>query len=121
MATQPKLAFTRISLGIDPPEALILLRNPPLNILDIAVMEELAAALARIEAHDGVTSIVLCGSQRAFSAGVDVAAHTPDKVGEMLAKFHAVIRAIVASKKVTLAIVRGHCLGGGAELAMVCD
>src|SRR6202451_4712529 len=39
----------------------------------------------------------------------------------MLLKCHAVIRAVVASKKVTIAAVRGHCLGGGAELAMVCD
>src|ERR1700685_2134595 len=39
----------------------------------------------------------------------------------MLLKCHAVIRAVVASKKVTIAEVRGHCLGGGAEMAMVCD
>ncbi len=39
----------------------------------------------------------------------------------MLARFHAVIRALVATKKITIAAVRGHCLGGGAELAMVCD
>ena len=45
----------------------------------------------------------------------------PDKVEEMLAKFHGVIRALVATKKVTIAAVHGHCLGGGAELAMVCD
>ena len=50
-----------------------------------------------------------------------MAAHTPDKVGGMLAKFHSVIRALVATKKVTIAAVHGHCLGGGAELAMVCD
>ena len=64
---------------------------------------------------------MLSGEGKAFSAGVDVAAHTPDKVEEMLLKFHAVIRALVASKKVTIAAVHGHCLGGGAELAMVCD
>jgi cyclohexa-1,5-dienecarbonyl-CoA hydratase len=52
---------------------------------------------------------------------VDVAAHTPDKVEEMLAKFHGVVRALVATKKVTIAAAHGHCLGGGAELAMVCD
>ena len=52
---------------------------------------------------------------------MDVAAHTPDKIEEMLAKFHAVIRALVASKKVTIASVHGHRLGGGAEMAMVCD
>ena len=65
--------------------------------------------------------VVLSGEGKAFSAGVDVAAHTPDKVEAMLLKFHAVIRALVASKKVTIAAVQGHCLGGGAEMAMVCD
>jgi enoyl-CoA hydratase/carnithine racemase len=39
----------------------------------------------------------------------------------MLAKFHAVIRALISAKKVTMACVHGNCLGGGAELAMVCD
>ena len=39
----------------------------------------------------------------------------------MLAKFHAVINALVNTRKVTIAGVHGHCLGGGAELAMVCD
>jgi cyclohexa-1,5-dienecarbonyl-CoA hydratase len=57
----------------------------------------------------------------AFSAGVDIAAHTPAKFEEMLGKFHAVIRTLVATKKVTVASVHGACLGGGAELAMVCD
>ncbi len=66
-------------------------------------------------------SLCSAGEGKAFSAGVDVAAHTPDKVEEMLAKFHGVIRALVATKKVTIAAVHGHCLGGGAELAMVCD
>jgi cyclohexa-1,5-dienecarbonyl-CoA hydratase len=65
--------------------------------------------------------MVMKGEGQAFSAGVDVAAHTPDKVEEMLVKFHRVIRALVASKKVTIAAVHGHCLGGGAEIAMVCD
>ena len=50
-----------------------------------------------------------------------MAAHTPDKVEEMLTKFHSVIRALVATKKVTIAAVHGLCLGGGAELAMMCD
>jgi cyclohexa-1,5-dienecarbonyl-CoA hydratase len=85
------------------------------------MMEELAAALAESESRPDISIIVLSGSEKAFSAGVDVAAHTPDKVEEMLAKFHSVFRVLVASRKVLLAAVRGHCLGGGAELAMMCD
>jgi cyclohexa-1,5-dienecarbonyl-CoA hydratase len=85
------------------------------------MMEELAQSLREIEARSDVSVIVLSGEGRAFSAGVDVAAHTPDKVEAMLLKFHTVIRALVASSKVTVAAVRGHCLGGGAEIAMVCD
>jgi cyclohexa-1,5-dienecarbonyl-CoA hydratase len=92
-----------------------------LNVIDIPMMEELAQTLGEIEARSDVSVIVLSGEGRAFSAGVDVAAHTPDKVEAMLLKFHAVIRALVTSKKVTVAAVHGHCLGGGAELAMVCD
>lgn len=101
--------------------ARVVLRNPPLNVIDIPMMEELADSLAEIEARANISIIVLSGEGRAFSAGVDVAAHAPDKIEEMLAKFHAVIRALIATKKVTVAAVHGHCLGGGAELAMVCD
>ena len=111
----------RISLELDAPVALIVLRHPPLNVIDIAMMEELAQSLAEIEARPEISLIVIAGDGKAFSVGVDVAAHTADHVQEMLAKFHAVIRALVVTKKVTVAAVHGHCLGGGAELALVCD
>jgi cyclohexa-1,5-dienecarbonyl-CoA hydratase len=112
---------TRISVDINPPVSRIVLCHPPLNVIDIPMTEELTEVLANIEARSDVSIIVLNGEDKAFSAGVDVSAHTPDKVEEMLLKFNAVVRAIVASRKVTIAAVHGHCLGGGAELAMVCD
>ena len=108
-------------LEIVPPVASITLRHPPLNVIDVPMMEELARSLAEIEARPDVSAIILSGAGKAFSVGVDVAAHTPDKVEEMLTKFHSVIRALVATRKVTIAAVHGHCLGGGAELAMMCD
>jgi cyclohexa-1,5-dienecarbonyl-CoA hydratase len=114
--TQP-----RITLDFQPPVARLTLRHPPLNVIDFAMMDELAQALAEIEARDDVSTLLLRGAGKSFSVGVDVAAHTPDRVADMLAKFHAVIRALVSSKKVTIAAVHGHCLGGGAEVAMVCD
>lgn len=110
-----------MALDLQTPLAHIRLHNPPVNVIDIPMMEELAQTLTELEADPKIIAFVLHGSQKAFSVGVDVAAHTPDKVEQMLSKFHAVIRAIVTSKKVSIACVQGHCLGGGAELAMVCD
>lgn len=116
-----EIASSRLAVDFAPPIARITLRNPPLDVIDIAMMDELAQSLAEIESRAELSVIVVSGEGKAFSAGVDVAAHTPDKVQEMLTKFHAVIRALMATKKVTIAAVNGHCLGGGAELAMVCD
>jgi len=113
--------LSRLMVEIVPPVARVRLRHPPLNVIDFPMMEKLAHALAAIETRPDVSVTILSGEGNSFSAGVDVAAHTPGKVEEMLAKFHAVIRALVATKKVTIAAVQGHCLGGGAELAMVCD
>jgi cyclohexa-1,5-dienecarbonyl-CoA hydratase len=101
--------------------ARITLHNPPLNIIDIPMMEQLSAAIAESEGRSDIMVIMLAGSDKVFSAGVDVAAHTPDKVQEMLSKFHEVFRALIVSRKVSVATIHGHCLGGGAELAIVCD
>jgi cyclohexa-1,5-dienecarbonyl-CoA hydratase len=121
MTTAAESKLARLAVDISPPVARIVLRHPPLNVIDVPMMEELAQALAAIEMQPDVSVLVLSGQGKAFSAGVDVGAHTPDKVQAMLVKFHAVIGALVASRKVTIAVVYGNCLGGGAELAMVCD
>lgn len=121
MAVAMEAKLVRIAVDTSSSVARIVLRHPPLNVIDIPMMEELAQTLAEVEARSDISVIVLSGDGRGFSAGVDVAAHTPDKVEVMLIKFHAVIRLLVASTKVTIAAVHGPCLGGGAELAIVCD
>ena len=115
------MGYSRINVDLTGPVARIALNNPPLNVIDIQMMEELAEALADIERRAGLMAIVIAGSERAFSAGVDIPAHEPHSVREMLTKFHAAIRALVATRKLTIASVRRHCLGGGAELALMCD
>jgi len=112
---------SRLAAAVTAPVARITLEHAPLNVIDIAMLDELIGTLAEIESHTAVTVIVISGSGKAFSAGVDVAAHAPNVVDEMLGRFHLIIRNLVSSKKVTIAQVHGHCLGGGAELAMVCD
>jgi cyclohexa-1,5-dienecarbonyl-CoA hydratase len=121
MATQPLTKYSRLALEVEPPVGRITLQNPPLNIIDIPMMRELQQGLAEIEGRQEISVVVFEGSGRAFSAGVDIAAHTPDKVAEMLHEFHAVIRALVNTRKITICAVKGACLGGGAEMALVCD
>ena len=121
MATQTAAKFERLQLELNAPVARIGLSSPPLNVIDVCMMEELAAALAEVEAKADISVVVFSGAGKSFSAGVDVAAHTPEKSHSMLEKFHAAIRGLVATRKITIAAVHGHCLGGGAELAMVCD
>lgn len=121
MTAQSQSGFAKLTVELHPPAARIVLNNLPLNVIDIPMMEELRAALEQIEARPEISAIIFAGSERAFSTGVDIAAHTPDKVREMLTLFHSVIRSVVGSKKLTIACVRRHCLGGGAELALMCD
>ena len=111
----------RLSTNIEGSVASITLKNPPVNVIDLAMMDELASALAQIESQSEIAILVFRAEGKSFSAGVDVAAHTPEKVSSMLEKFHAVIRRLVAASKITIAGVHGNCLGGGAELAMACD
>lgn len=113
--------FERLAVNFAAPIARISLNNPPLNIIDMAMMEELTSVLNEIQSQSSISAIVFDGAGKSFSAGVDVAAHRRETVSSMLVKFHTVVRALVSSKKVTIAAVEGHCLGGGAELAMVSD
>jgi cyclohexa-1,5-dienecarbonyl-CoA hydratase len=114
-------SLERISVTLESPVATIALAHPPLNVIDLQMMDDLSAALAEIELRPEIEFVVFRGSEKAFSAGVDVAAHTPDLIREMLTKFHAVITKVVTWNKISIAEVQGRCLGGGAELAMVCD
>jgi cyclohexa-1,5-dienecarbonyl-CoA hydratase len=121
MTAPAETSLSKMSVEFAPPLARLVLRNPPLNVIDIPLMAELTAELEKIEARPDVSVVVLSGEGKSFSAGVNVADHMPDKIDLMLGKLHGVIRALVSSRKVTIAAVQGHCLGGGAEIAMVCD
>lgn len=121
MLTATTSSFSRIALRLAAPIAYLQLKHPPVNVIDLQMMGELLAAIEQVESRDEISGLVVTGSDKAFSAGVDIAVHTPEQVPEMLRKFHSVIRALVATKKVTICAVRGNCLGGGAEIPLVCD
>ena len=102
--------------------ARVTLDRPPLHVLDFPLLDALADALGRVERAPGVVVAILDATgEKAFSAGVNIADHTPEKVPEMLQRFHSVIRKVRALECVTIAAVRGVALGGGFELALACD
>jgi cyclohexa-1,5-dienecarbonyl-CoA hydratase len=111
----------RLTLETRQSVARITLTHPPLNVFDFQQMDELAQALENLGKRTDITGVVIRGGERAFSAGVDVSVHTRELVPAMLQKFHALILALARFPQITIAEVRGACLGGGAELAMVCD
>jgi cyclohexa-1,5-dienecarbonyl-CoA hydratase len=99
----------------------VVLDRPPLNVLDIAMLEELDAALGGIAADDAVRVVVLTGAGRTFCAGIDVADHMGDRVRPMLDIFHSVIGRLLSLKPPVVAAVNGAALGGGCELLLACD
>ena len=102
--------------------ATIILNKPPLNILDMAMMDEIHRALGLIEKDATARVIVFrAAGEKAFCAGVSIQDHLPDRIGQMIPKFHRIFRLLARSEKVTVAAVQGHCLGGGLELASICD
>ena len=114
------MKFQAIRCETDGRAAKIVLDRPPLNILDVPMMEEISAALDALPAE--VEFLTFSGAgERGFSAGADVRDHAPDRAAAMLKAFHGVIRRIVAGRWIAVAAVHGICLGGGCELATICD
>lgn len=100
----------------------LVLDRPPLNVLDLATLAQLEEAARELRAQDDLHVVVVRGAGgRAFSAGVAIEDHTGEKIASMLGRFHAALLQIYQLDAVTIAAVDGHCLGGGMELAAVCD
>lgn len=114
------LAYEFVKVATGGGVSRITLNRPPLNVLNIAMMEELAAALdAAAQEPTGV--LLLEAEGRAFSAGVDVADHKPEKVAEMVAVFDRIFHVLMGINKPVVAAVNGAALGGGCELVLACD
>ena len=103
-------------------KAFLTINRPPLNILNISVMEEINEVLNSIVGNKEIKVLVISSSgEKAFSAGLDVADHTEDKVEKMLQVFHDIFRNLSKLDQVTVAALKGLTLGGGCEIALFCD
>ena len=116
--------FRTIEVERHGPVCTVTLSRPPLNIIDLEMMGEIHAVLHSLDGGEqpsGVGVLVFRGSGKCFSAGVSIQDHTPDKIGEMIPRFHYIFRHLARTEMVTVAAVHGACLGGGMELAAMCD
>jgi cyclohexa-1,5-dienecarbonyl-CoA hydratase len=114
--------YEHIVFEVKEKKAILRINRPPMNILNIATMEEMNDALSSIADNKDVKVLTITSSsEKAFSAGVDVSEHTEDKVERMLHVFHDIFRNLVKLDQVTVAATKGFTLGGGCEVAIFCD
>lgn len=118
------MAYETLIVDIEDHICLIKLNRPDaLNALNAQLLEELGKALKAAEANDKVRCIVLTGSEKAFAAGADITEMSEKSFADVVFEdmFAKDDRAIRAIRKPIIAAVAGYALGGGCELAMICD
>jgi len=118
------MAYETIIVDVDDHVALITLNRPEaLNALNAQLLGELGQALAAADSDKNVRAIIITGSDKAFAAGADIKEMSEKSFVDMFMQdyFTAETDAITKIRKPVIAAVAGFALGGGCELAMMCD
>lgn len=117
------MAYQTIIVEIEDGVALVRLNRPEaLNALSPQLLGELAEALTGLDADDAVRCIILTGSEKAFAAGADIKEMVDQSYQDVfLGDWFAVWDQLSAVRTPIIAAVSGYALGGGCELAMLCD
>ena len=122
-ATASSLHVRHVSLrfNADQTRAAFTICHPQGNIVTTDMIGALRTGLDSIASNPHLKLITIEGEGPDFSFGASIPEHAPDRIGQMLAGMHPLIETLLEAPAVTVAIVRGRCLGGGFELALACD
>jgi len=115
------MAYEHIETAFQDGLGTITLNRPPVNVLNIAMMEEINEVLEGWQGKKDLKMVLFNAKGKCFSAGVDVGEHMGDLAPKMIGVFHRMFRLMDSLGIPTLASVYGSCLGGGCELAVFCD
>jgi enoyl-CoA hydratase len=118
------MAYDTLTVEIEDHIALIKLNRPDaMNALNTQLLTELSKALRSADANEKVRCIVLTGSEKVFAAGADIKEMSEKTFVEAFASdlFGAEVETMLRVRKPIIAAVSGYALGGGCELAMMCD
>jgi len=116
------MGFQNILYEVKDSVATITINRPPYNVLDIKTMKEINTAIENTKKTKGLKALVFAAAgDKAFSSGVDVRDHTPEKMDEMIEVFHRIFRLLSTLDVATVAAVKGMALGGGCEVVAFCD